>query len=338
MFESALHWANGYFGLNADNEYSLLSIPSSPGVNNILAGNQICLSALLLPTGNVDLTEFFAYLAIFLSNATTRLSAYAPLNVNFTVEDTVAMQMLCAYEYSALDSSDFCSLFTLNEWRGFEQLFNVFFYQAYSFGSYTGRAVGLGYLEELIARLNKQFINISYSSVNSTLDSSSETFPLNQTFYMDMTSDTAMVAFLTALSFDYFRENVSYVYPPQDNLHFRISRITPFSARLITEKIGCASSSPISTNSTRTQYSQTQYNYSPDKATHKFIRMRLNNAILPLDTIRGGFCSIGRTDGLCPMENFIASQQNASLLANFQFVCYGDIDPSNFTGDGTIFP
>lgn len=338
MFESALHWANGFFGLNANNKYSLLSILSSPGVNNTLGGNQACPNARLFPTGNVDIIEVFEYLETFLSNAITRLSAYAPLNVNFTAEDAFAMQMLCAFEYSALGSSDFCSLFTLNEWRGFEQLLNVLFYRTYSFGSSTGRAVGLGYLEELIARLNKQFINVSHSSVNSTLDSSSETFPLNQTFYMDMTSDTVIVAFLTALSLDYFRENVSFVYPPPATRHFRLSYMTPFSARLITEKIGCVSSSPISTNSTRTQYSQTQYNYSSHAATYKFIRMRLNNAVLPLDTLRGGLCSIGRTDGLCPMANFIASQQNASVLANFQFVCYGDITSGTFTDDGAVLP
>jgi hypothetical protein len=44
---------------------------------------------------------------------------------------------------------------------------------------------------------------------------------------------------------------------------------------------------------------------------------RRNNGILPLDTIPGGFCT--RPDGICALERFIASQANASALANYQY-------------------
>jgi hypothetical protein len=338
IYESALHWAEGFFGLyNITNEYTLLIIPSSLGVNNTLASTMICTN-FLLSSASMNYTPLFDYISLYLTNATNRLSVDAPSNADLTVTDTLAMQLACAYEYSALGSSDFCSLFTLNEWRGFEQIFNVLFYSSYSYGGFTSRAQGIGYVEELIARLNKQYINVSDSTVNSTLDSSPATFPLNQLFYLDMASDTSIVTVLTALSFDYFRESVTFAYPQPDNRHFRISSMVPFAAKLITEKIGCVSPSPTSTNSNRTEYSQTQYGYSSAEATYKFIRMRLNNGILPLDTIRGGLCSVGRTDGLCPMENFLSSQMNASLLANFQYVCYGEnvYNAATFTGDGTI--
>ncbi len=61
--------------------------------------------------------------------------------------------------------------------------------------------------------------------------------------------------------------------------------------------------------------------------------------ILPLNTIRGDFCSVGRTDGLCPMNNFLSSQKNASVLANYQYVCYSNYtyNATTFTGDGTTF-
>lgn len=36
----------------------------------------------------------------------------------------------------------------------------------------------------------------------------------------------------------------------------------------------------------------TQYNYSAEQAVYKFIRMRVDNGILPLNTIRGGLCSM----------------------------------------------
>lgn len=67
--------------------------------------------------------------------------------------------------------------------------------------------------------------------------------------------------------------------------------------------------------------------------------MRLNNGILPLDTIRGGKCS-GRSDGLCGMEDFLASQYQAEELANYQFSCFANYtlkNPTNGTDyDGAV--
>jgi hypothetical protein len=59
----------------------------------------------------------------------------------------------------------------------------------YGYGNPTGRAQGLGYLQELIARLNKQYITSSNSSVNYTITNNAEDFPLNQPFYADFSHD-----------------------------------------------------------------------------------------------------------------------------------------------------
>jgi hypothetical protein len=66
--------------------------------------------------------------------------------------------------------------------------------------------------------------------------------------------------------------------------------------------------------------------------------MRLNSGILPISTIRGGFCA-GRTDGLCPLTKFLNSQANASAQANYQKLCFGSFiyNSSRFSGDGNYF-
>ena len=68
--------------------------------------------------------------------------------------------------------------------------------------------------------------------------------------------------------------------------------------------------------------------------------MRLNNGILPLNTIRGGGCANGRTDGMCSLSNFIASQADAYALSNYDFACFGNYtlkDPhSGEDFDGSI--
>ncbi|CAF1386683.1 unnamed protein product [Adineta steineri] len=334
-YETVLAWTSGFFGpYNTTDKYSLIKLSYDSGYNNTLYGALACRNLFIPSAFTFDQDAMYAYLAPVLANAANRFSSYTNLNLNFTHIDVFAMQSLCAYEYVALGSSDFCSLFTINEWRGYEQALNLAFYNTYGLGNETGRAQGIGYVQELIARLNHQLINISYSSVNSTLDSSETTFPLDQLFYLDMSHDNNIASVLAALSIDYFRENLSTIFPPPSNQHYRVSRMTPFTARLIIEKIGCTSSVPIAINSSHTEYSSSSV-----LKPYKFIRMKLNNGVLPLDTIRGGLCSIGRTDGLCPLDNFLASQNNASVMANFNYVCFGNytIDSNTVITDGTLF-
>lgn len=194
------------------------------------------------------------------------------------------------------------------------------YYYDYSFGNPTGRAQGLGYLQELLARLQDQYIPASNSSVNSTLDDNAQSFPLNQPFYADFTHDDIIVSVLTAMSLDYFHQAPDpTTYPPNPERTFRLSHLTPFGARLITEVISCAAPDPKSVKDARVQYYPTQYDWNPANATNKFIRMRLNHGILPLNTLRGGACNNGRGDGMCSMSDFLDSQKNASTLANYDF-------------------
>lgn len=60
--------------------------------------------------------------------------------------------------------------------------------------SHPGRAQGIGYVQELVARLQNQYIYTSNTSVNYTLDNNPKTFPLGQKFYMDMSHDDILIS------------------------------------------------------------------------------------------------------------------------------------------------
>lgn len=114
--------------------------------------------------------------------------------------------------------------------------------------------------------------------------------------------------------------------------------------QLVTEVIGCNSAYPAAlpdSASSRVQYYSGEYGYNAATATHKFIRLRLNNGILPLTTIRGGKCTNSRPDAMCALPDFLASQADAYELSNYDFACFGNYTlNSPFTGenyDGTIF-
>ncbi|KAG0645648.1 Myo-inositol-hexaphosphate 3-phosphohydrolase A [Hyphodiscus hymeniophilus] len=340
-----ISWSLGFFGpsfrtiasptlANWTAPFERVVIPEGGTENNTLASYDSCFndySAL----GYMGDDDIFTYLPKYLGAATKRMQKYAPSGFSFNYNDTYAMQSICAYEYNYIGMSDFCFLFTADEWAGFENTLDMEYYYDYSYGNPTGRAQGIGYLQELIARLEHVYITSSNSSVNSTIDNNAATFPLGQPFYADFSHDDIIISVLTAMSMDYFKDPPSLSqYPPNPNRHFNLANLTPFGARLITETIGCSVPDPAPVKDFRTQYTPTQYGYDADNATYKFIRMRLNNGVLPLNTIRGGGCGTandGRVDGMCELSAFIASQATAYELSNYDFACFGNYTIANLT-------
>ena len=348
---SEINWALGFFGpsfqttpnpslANATSPFSVVVIPEGGTENNTLASYDSCFNDNddpIVELGDLDLET---YIPQYLVNAIARMQQYAPAGFTFTLNDTYAMQSICAYENGYIGQSDFCTLFTEAEWQGFEATLEQEYYFDYAWGNPTGRAQGIGYVEELIARLTDQYITSSNTSVNSSLTNNSNTFPLGEKFYADFTHDDIIVSVLTALSVDYFRQPPSLTqFPPDPSRHFILSHMTPFGGRLITEVIGCSLASPTPVANHRTQYYPTQYGYNPNNATNKFIRMRLNNGIVPLSTVRGGQCGT-RSDGLCTMSGFLQSQVNAYAMSNYAYACFANYtlgDPTSGQDyDGTI--
>jgi hypothetical protein len=84
----------------------------------------------------------------------------------WTAEYAFEAQQLCAYETVALGYSSFCALFTYQEWLGFEQTDDIQFQGQFGFSSPTGRAVGVGYVAEVLARLNHHLITEATAAVN----------------------------------------------------------------------------------------------------------------------------------------------------------------------------
>ena len=193
---SQINWALGFFGPSFyetpspgldsfvnGSLFDVVIIPEGGTENDTLASYDACFAdygpgGLL---GDDDL--LFTYVPLYIRGATTRMNQYAPAGFTFNNNDTYAMQSICAYENGYIGMSDFCNLFTEDEWAGFEQTLDIEYYYDYSFGNPTGRAQGLGYQQELLARLTNQYITSSNSSVNSTITNNAQDFPLGRPFY-----------------------------------------------------------------------------------------------------------------------------------------------------------
>lgn len=104
--------------------------------------------------------------------------------------------------------SNFCDLFTLTEWKGYEYAFALQLTGNNLFQSPTGRAVGIGYVEEFLARLERRYIFTSDTQVNTTLDNNPTTFPLDQTLYFDFSHVATISGVLTAFGITQFAQSL----------------------------------------------------------------------------------------------------------------------------------
>ena len=87
---------------------------------------------------------------IYLANATRRFNSMST-GFNWTVAQVYAAQGLCPYETVAFGYSAWCGLFTFEEWQGFEYANDIQFAGNLMFQSPTGRAIGIGYVQEVLA-------------------------------------------------------------------------------------------------------------------------------------------------------------------------------------------
>ena len=62
-----------------------------------------------------------------------------------------------------------------------------------AFGSPLSRALGIGYIQELVARLTHTRIERHDSTTNSTLDDNPITFPLDHNLYVDATHEVVVL-------------------------------------------------------------------------------------------------------------------------------------------------
>lgn len=162
----------------------------------------------------------------------------------------------------------------------------------------------------MIARLKNHTLGYSGSQINVTLDSSTETFPLNQSLYFDFSHDTNIVSVLTAFGLRQFAEELPADSYPGEH-EFTVAHVTPFGARLDMEIIQAPK--PLAAN--RDGYL--------DGEPTKYIHFVLNQRTLPLGRSFPE-CDVERKDGWCELNTFLKLQEEMPEKANYEHACFGD--------------
>lgn len=337
MAESAKWWLSGFFGsVNASSSaelFDLVIIPEGGNENNTLAAYDSCPSLMtngkVSELGQLGDREKTRFIERYTRRAQKRLNKFLGKEFDLTATDVFAMQRLCAYETAALGQSDFCNLFKKQDWLDFDYALGLSMYSNAAYGNPTGRAQGLGYLQELIARLQHRTIGESHSSINQTFDGSEAQFGhLDQPMFFDATHDTVIVSLMTAMGLSFF--NYTKGSMPSDikkapaNPRFKLSDLTPFGAHLHTEVISCSASANMTFTKDQIKYGHytpyVQHGERTDKI--EYVRMKLNDGVLPIAKDLG--CNNpGSEYGFCTLAEFLRVLEHAERDAQYERVCFG---------------
>ncbi|KAJ3566101.1 hypothetical protein NP233_g7216 [Leucocoprinus birnbaumii] len=297
MLASARNFALGFFGWPYEGKYQQSITIESAGFNNSLCPDKTCANAKIVEKADRGTWYNQQWANIYLRDTRERLAKQIQ-GFDLTIEDTFTMQQMCAYETVAIGYSKFCELFTEEEWRGFDYALDLYFWYGSAFGSPVARAQGIGYVQELVARLTHTPIAVHNSSTNATLDDNPVTFPLNQSLYVDATHEVVVLNIITALNLTTFAEQgpLPYTHIPK-NRKFRSSELAPFATNMHFQLVDC------------------------DSLPDQQIRIIINDGVVPLTGIRG--CP-EQKDGMCPVATFIDAMREIIQKTDWSWDCNGD--------------
>ncbi|TDL20712.1 phosphoglycerate mutase-like protein [Rickenella mellea] len=297
MLQSALNFALGFFGYPIEGKYQQSITIEAPGFNNTLSPYHTCPNARNHSKADRALPYMEQWAGIYLKDALARFQPQIK-GRKLDIEDVYVFQQMCAYETVALGYSKFCELFTEDEWRGFDYALDLMFWYNSGFGAPVARVQGIGYVQELIARITNTPIATHNSSTNATLDNNPITFPLDHSLYVDATHEVVVLNILTALNLTTLAASGPL---PGDhipaNRSFIVSQLAPFATNVQFQLLSCSST--------------------PDPQ----IRIIINDGVVPLTGIDG---CVAQKDGMCKVDTFVAAQKRMIAETDWNYDCYGD--------------
>ncbi|KAI8305058.1 3-phytase A [Colletotrichum sp. SAR11_59] len=286
VVESGLNWTSGFFGAKIQDGHNgpdgginsqIMVIPEQEGFNNTL-DHSLCTA---FESGNFSKVGDDAQVDwrnTFTAPIVSRLNTNLP-GVNFTSEDAVSFMQLCPFNTVVNGTqSQFCDLFTLDEWRDLEYYETLGKYYGFNAGNPMGPTQGVGFTNELLARLTKQPV-VDHTSTNSTLDADPVSFPLDKVLYADFSHDNDMMSIYGALGLYNSTAPLDKTKRTsvQDAKGFTASWTVPFAARMYVEKMKCGSD-------------------------EELVRILVNDRVVPLNGC--GADDLGR----CKLDAFVNSQ------------------------------
>lgn len=286
VLESAQNWTQGFHtARTADQEasnpkaypYEMVIIDEGVEFNNTLS-HDTCTNYETSIAEEAQKT----WAAIFTQPLVKRLKR-SLRDPTLTWEHVIDLMDMCPFETVASPRgtvSRFCRFFKTTEWQDYDYYQSLGKYYGFSSGNPLGPTQGVGYVNELIARLTNSPV-VDHTNTNSTLDDSEETFPIDEqtNLLADFSHDNDMSRIFAALGLFNGTQPPSKTerQTPKQMGGFAASWTVPFGARAYFEKMKC--------------YGQEE----------EYVRVLVNDRVIPLETCGGD--NLGR----CTLSKFVES-------------------------------
>ena len=178
--------------------YRIIIIPEKNGSNNTLDHGR-CKTFEEDPEYDVGSKAQKIWVEKFTPPIVARLNTNLP-GANLTAHEAIHFMDLCPLETVASPAgeiSPFCNLFTIKEWHQFDYYQSLGKYYGFGNGNPLGPTQGVGFVNELIARMTQRPVD-DHTSVNHTLDDSNTTFPVGQeaVLFADFSHDKLVAVFI----------------------------------------------------------------------------------------------------------------------------------------------
>lgn len=183
------------------------------------------------------------FLNVFAPSILKKISAGLP-GVKLETKHVPLLMDLCPFETVAQNHtgslSPLCRLFTLSDWQSYDYYNTLGKFYEYGKGNPLGPTQGVGFVNEVIARMTKSPVK-DHTSVNNTLDSDAATFPLDAALYADFSHDNTITSILFAFGLYNDTSNLptDQVQSASKSHGYSSSWTVPFSSRAYIEMMQC---------------------------------------------------------------------------------------------------
>jgi hypothetical protein len=285
VVNSARNWTQGFHQALVDDKrpgnvvypYNIEIIPEGKDSNNTLS-----IDTCTAFSSNRGENAQYKWLNIFVLPILDRLNSDIP-EANLQDFDVIYLMDLCPFHIVASPSgkiSPFCNIFTDTEWQHYDYYQSLGKWYGYGPGNALGPSKGVGWVNELIARLTNTGVDDS-TSTNRTLDENPKTFPIDKkhTLFSDFSHDNDMMNIFAALGIYNATKPLSNITfeSPETTKGFSASWVVPFGARAYFEKLSCKGEK------------------------EELVRVIINDRVAKLETCGGD------KNGLCKLSKFVES-------------------------------
>ncbi|QRV88869.1 histidine phosphatase family containing protein [Ceratobasidium sp. AG-Ba] len=299
ILESSRWWRQGFEGGVFDISIANLPLPDLilSTINNTLA-IETCDAAEALDPEPGDIASQ-KWISVFAPPITQRLNRLLP-GANLNNNDTVSLMSLCGFDTAAKNgtASPWCSVFTKDEFKNYEYSVDLEKYYSKSYGSAYARSEGVGWVNELLARLTDKPVRDN-TTTNTTLDADIATFPIGASapkIFADFSSDNNIAMILSATGILRDRVHLPPTGPIPPERQFYVSKIVPFGGSTVVEKLTCSAKGAA-------------------LGDGDYVRILVNDAVVPLDFPSCGV--LGTDSGICSLKGFVESQKFARTGGNW---------------------